>query len=275
MGPLIPLILLRCMLSVMLTTVVVGGLIWLALGREFTNTSLHGFGAEMAAPAVESGSQFVWKYAVGLLAGDAGISTTFQAPVAGLIRERFALSALTLARSFLILLAVTGALAVLSVRSPLVRSAARVGTGVLYSIPVGVLALPLAYVGWPAELSVVAGSLPKAFALFDAVLERTARGTHLVWMRSMGVGWGPVLWNGIIRSARPELLEVMALWVPLLLGTLIVVEVISGQAGLGTLAWRAVQARDLPLLGAITILFAVGSSLAAAAAALCSREARQ
>jgi ABC-type dipeptide/oligopeptide/nickel transport system permease component len=271
MGSLIPFVIVRCLLSVILTAAAVGALIWFAPGRDFTHSSLHGFGADASGLSDESASVFVWKYCRGLLSGDAGVSTSFQAPVAPLIRERFRTSAMTVIRSFLILIVVSSLLAGLSLRSPVFRAAARLLTGILYSIPVGVLALPLVYLELPSELAVVAGSLPKAFSLFDAVLERFSSATHLLWMRSMGVGWLTVFCYGILRAARSELLEIVALCVPLLLGSLIVVEVVSGQAGVGSLAWRAVQGRDLPLLGAITVVFAIASSLAAAGAALCAR----
>jgi len=51
-----------------------------------------------------------------------------------------------------------------------------------------------------------------------------------------------------------------------LLLLLLAVEIVVGYPGLGTLAWRGVYGRDLPLLGAVTLLFSGATSLSAAVA---------
>lgn len=264
MGRLIRAVLLRCFLSITLTVSAVGFLVWLSPGREFADPAAHGIGAVSVSGVSVGAVPFVWEYAVRLAGGDAGYSAAFQAPVAELIRERFAVTAATLGRAMVALAAVAGVMAMLALRYSSFRVVCRLLSGVLYSIPVGIFAIPLAALFWPLEIAVVLGALPKAFTLLDAIFERHSQAPHLLWMRAMGVRWRSAFWYGILGAARTELLEIAALLVPVLLGTLIVVEVLSGQPGLGTLAWRAVQARDLPLLGGITILFAAGTSLAAA-----------
>ena len=116
--------------------------------------------------------------------------------------------------------AVAGLMAMAATRYPAFRMGCRLLSGVLYSIPVGIFAIPLAALYWPLEIAVVLGALPKAFTLLDAIFERHAQAPHLVWMRAMGVRWRTAFWYGILAAARAELFEIAALLVPLLLQAL-------------------------------------------------------
>ena len=65
----------------------------------------------------------------------------------------------------------------------------------------------------------------------------------------------------ILPGIAPQLLALASLSLVTALGAIVPVEVIFNVPGLGSLAWGAAQNRDIPVLVAVTMLFAVGVTM--------------
>jgi ABC-type dipeptide/oligopeptide/nickel transport systems, permease components len=85
----------------------------------------------------------------------------------------------------------------------------------------------------------------------------TLRMDYMLVGRAMGYSRGRLLWNLALKPSLPPLVTVAGLHVGILLGGAVVVEVISGLPGLGTLLLGAIQGRDYTTVQALVLLFAV------------------
>ncbi|MFN9459676.1 MAG: ABC transporter permease subunit [Acidobacteriota bacterium] len=257
--------------AVGLTATALGLLLYYSPGREYASETMTGFGLAQEGPAGRQGlepgpGEFVGQYLRNLLRGDFGYSSTFQTPVGRLVAERAARTAGQL-------LSATGLLSVtvcVFLLGGLWRDSLRGWIGlaamVLQSIPPALFAIPIVLASGPPFVAIALAALPRTLRVLDAVVVRQQGSAHVAWMRAMGCGWWAMTWHGQIRAAGRELGESAASMVPLLLGSLLAVEIVVGYPGLGTLAWRGVYGRDLPLLGAVTLLFSGATSLSAAVA---------
>ena len=254
-----------------LTAMALGLLLYYAPGREYATESMSGFGlAGSGAGDPGAGdpgaAEFVGQYVRNLLRGEFGYSSTFQSPVRTLVAERAAATA----GQLLSAAGVLGVAVCVLVLGGLWRGWLRGWIGaaamVLQSIPSALFAIPIVLASGPPFVAIALAALPRTLRVLDAVLARQQGAAHLAWMRAMGCGWWAMTWHGQIRAAGRELAEGAASMVPLVLGSLLAVEIVVGYPGLGTLAWRGVYGRDLPLLGAVTLLFSAATSLSAAVA---------
>lgn len=80
---------------------------------------------------------------------------------------------------------------------------------------------------------------------------------HVRAARARGLGEGEVAWRHVVRNALLPLTSLLGLYLPRLLGGAVVLEFIFSWAGMGRLLYRGVLARDVPLVLAATLLFAV------------------
>lgn len=84
----------------------------------------------------------------------------------------------------------------------------------------------------------------------------TLRMDYMLVGRAMGYSRGRLLWKLALKPSLPPLITVAGLHVGILLGAAVVVEVISGLPGLGTLLLNAIQNRDYTTVQAMVLLFA-------------------
>ena len=260
----------RVVAALGLTAAVLGLLLYYSPGREYAAESMSGFGLGATGGAtggtVTGPGQFVWQYLGKLLRGDFGFSSTFQSPVRTLVAERAAATGGQLFCAAGVLSVAVCVLTLAGLWRGWLRGWIGAAAMVLQSVPSALFAIPIALAEGPPFLAIALAALPRTLRVLDAVLERQQGAAHLAWMRAMGCGWWTMTWHGQIRAAGRELFEGAASMVPLLLGSLLAVEIVVGFPGLGTLAWRGVYGRDLPLLGAVTLLFSALTSLSAAVA---------
>lgn len=91
--------------------------------------------------------------------------------------------------------------------------------------------------------------------LRESVIE-TLRMDYILVGRAMGYSRTRLMWGLALKPSLPPLVTIVGLNVGLLLGSAVVVEVISGLPGLGTLLLNAIQNRDYTTVQALVLLFA-------------------
>jgi peptide/nickel transport system permease protein len=246
--------------------------------------------------------------------GDLGTSFLFKEPVTAVIARALP-PTLLLAGCALLFEAVLGILlAVAAARRPygwVDRLTTVLGLGI-YGLPsfwlAGILVLVFAlWLGWlPAshmhsvnatELSTPArvfdllrhlvlpvlslglvGAAATARYLRSAILE--ARSSRFVLAaRARGLTERRILWVHSLRPALLPVITVLGLSLPMLFSGSVVVESIFAWPGMGTVLWRAAQARDIPLVMGLTLVGAaaviVGNLVADALYAAADPRARE
>ncbi|SFM61117.1 peptide/nickel transport system permease protein [Pseudonocardia ammonioxydans] len=230
------------------------------------------------APAVE---QYL-RWLGALLRGDLGHGYVSQNPVAAEVGSAAAVSGLLTVLA-LALAAVLGVPAgAYAARRPGGRLDRFLGAGTIagVAVPEFVLApcLVLVFavglgvlpaVGWgdPAHLVLpvlVLAAYPAALAaqLVRAETAGVLARPHVLLARAKGLGEHAVLWRHGARLATTSVTALAGMFVSGLLGGAVVVEVVFGIPGLGRTLHRAVEAQDLPVVQAGTLLVVAVAVLA-------------
>lgn len=230
------------------------------------------------APAVE---QYL-RWLGALLRGDLGHGYVSQNPVAAEVGSAAAVSGLLTVLA-LALAAVLGVPAgAYAARRPGGRLDRFLGAGTIagVAVPEFVLApcLVLVFavglgvlpaVGWgdPAHLVLpvlVLAAYPAALAaqLVRAETAGVLARPHVLLARAKGLGEHAVLWRHGARLATTSVTALAGMFVSGLLGGAVVVEVVFGIPGLGRTLHRAVEAQDLPVVQAGTLLVVTVAVLA-------------
>lgn len=236
------------------------------------------------------GQQYV-AYLGAVLRGDLGTSFSHRRPVAKVLAEALPETLLLGLAALLVQTAVALPLGMAAARA---RGRTdrwlRLTTLTVYSLPVFWVALMAAHFFgrvWPIlptsqaysvhyeELSLVgrffdvawhlvlpAGVLGLTSAagvsrfLRNSLLETTQQG-FVIAARARGLSERRVLWVHTLRHAAIPVVQLMGLSLPFLLSGSLVIEVIFARPGVGSLAYRAVLAQDIPMVLATTTLTAI------------------
>jgi peptide/nickel transport system permease protein len=201
---------------------------------------------------------FYFHFMRGLLAGNAGQSVVFGAPVANLIRDRTPQTARTVGAGLALAWAagLVFATAAVLFHSRTIAVVATLANGSLLSIPSAVLAAFALLLNVPSSLVVAGVVCPRIFATAHELLATNMALPHVVCARARGLGALRVFVFHTLPPALLPLLALMGVSASLALGASIPVEVYMDEPGLGQLAWQAALGRDLPVLVAITLLIA-------------------
>lgn len=123
---------------------------------------------------------------------------------------------------------------------------------------------PLSQGVWDSTVSLILPTLAVStllVAIYIRVLREstieTLRMDYILVGRSLGYSRRQLLWNFALKPSLPPLITVVGLHVGILLGGVVVVEVISGLPGIGTLLLNAINNRDYTTVQALVLLFAV------------------
>lgn len=123
---------------------------------------------------------------------------------------------------------------------------------------------PLSQGVWDSTASLILPTLAVSgllVAVYIRVLREstieTLRMDYILVGRSLGYSRRQLLWNFALKPSLPPLVTVVGLHVGILLGGAVVVEVISGLPGIGTLLLNAINNRDYTTVQALVLLFAV------------------
>ena len=240
-------------------------LVWLAPGLRVDERELDPRLTSESVAAIrqfpEIGANFpdfYFKFMRGLLRGDLGVSRTFRRPVAELVSGRWPVTV----RSVTLGLAVgwTGGLllAVFAIQqnAAFLKWVLIGSTTLFLSLPSALLALACLLAGWPPGWAIALVVFPRILPHAYNQLESALRSDHALAAHACGLSrWRVFLLHVALPVAAP-MLALAAVSVPLALGASVPVEVVSDSPGLGQLAWKAAQGRDLTVLVSLTLLLA-------------------
>jgi peptide/nickel transport system permease protein len=194
----------------------------------------------------------------GLLRGDAGTSTVFGQPVAGLIRERFPTTVRTVSTGLVLgwSAALIVAAAVAMHRRALTAIAAVTFSGALLSCPSAVLAVACLIAGLPPYTAIAAVVFPRVFSHAYEQFRNGLDRPHVAMARSSGIGGARLFFYQIAPLAAEPLIALAGISITFAAGASIPVEALADSPGLGQLAWQSALGRDIPLLVSTTLLLA-------------------
>ena len=249
--------LLRFPLTLGIAFVVLTTLLWNAPGRDLDDSvwGQNSGAANLAERPWSSQLEFSAWYAGELAQGRGGNSTQFNTPVMDLIAER---APVTMSHAWRGFAAAWLASLLAGIASHFWPAAGRVALGagsLLLSLPAAFVVLSLVLGGAAPWVGLAVCVWPKAYSYWETLLNAARRRNHVLALLAQGAGPWRTQWHAIWRPSARQLLGLVAVTVPLVLGALIPVEVLCDEPGLGQLAWRAVAGRDLPLLTTLTLLF--------------------
>lgn len=198
------------------------------------------------------------------LHGDLGQSRHYDVPVTELMGERYSPTLRLLASGMALgwLLALAFAVPLSMGRRSRARAQigllAMLATATLLAVPVGVLATfsLLLNKGGPV-LTLALLVAVREFKLLHSLLVAGWRAPHMFHARAQGFSQSHSLRVHLLRTLRPELLNLLGMSAIVALSALVPVEVIFDVPGLGQLAWASAINRDLPVLVAMTALMAM------------------
>ena len=206
--------------------------------------------------------------------GDLGISSNWNRPVAGLIRERWPVTARLMAIGLAggWILALVFALPGLVYPSRIWNA---VGAGIgasLLSVPTAALALLIFVYAGPVRAVMALAVFPRVFQYLQNMLQSAAAQPHIMAARARGIGRARILLWHIVPTAGPQALALAGVSLSIAFGAAVAVEVICDYPGIGQLAWKAALARDLPLLVTLTMLVTLATQMTNALADALTRK---
>jgi peptide/nickel transport system permease protein len=207
-------------------------------------------------------------YIRGLAHGDFGTSYSLKRPVRELLTDRGP-ATLRLAGCGLIAGWVLGlTLAVIATQWKVAALKAFTSgfTALLLCVPaalVGLVVLVARAQWWWAIALII---LPKIYSYARGLLDKVAKEPHVLLARAKGVGKTRIFAWHVLPSILPELLALAGVSVSLAFSAAIPIEAVCDIPGVGQLAWQAALGRDLPILVTITLLLALITRAANAAA---------
>ncbi len=205
----------------------------------------------------------------GLLTGRLGESRYYHVPVRDLIKVRWPVTLRLLAGGLgygWLAAALAAAIWLFSPSGVVAATERALGIAVivLVAIPSGAmaaLALASGY-GTPA-LVIAAFTAPRIYRFLRVLLAAHLSTGHIVHARATGLDTPSILRIHVLPNALHELAAVFGTSLVLGLGALIPVEVIFDLPGIAQLAWTSALNRDLPVIAATTLVFAIAVAFAA------------
>jgi peptide/nickel transport system permease protein len=232
---------------------------------------------QAARPEQENLFAYSVRHTAAMFRGDLGLSRNWNRPVAGLLRERWPVTAQLMAVGLLggwalaLAFAVPGAIYPARIWSAL---GAGIG-GLLLCVPSAALALLIFVYAGPVRAVMALAVFPRVFQYLRNLLSHAAAQPHVMAARARGIGpWRILLWH-IVPVAAPQALALAGVSVSMAFGAAVAVEVVCDFPGIGQLAWKAALARDLPLLVTLTMLVALATQMANALADFLSNRGNQ
>jgi peptide/nickel transport system permease protein len=255
------------------------------LGRFATPQSLATLREELALdePIV---AQY-WDWLVGVARGDLGNSLAAQVPVSSIIGDRLANSLVLMAAVGMIAIPVSlllGAVVAIRRDRPLDRATLLVslcltalpefviGMALLILFATTVLTVlpalsfippgdtPLSH---PAELvlptlTLVLAAVPYLYRLVRASMIDVLESEYVAMARLKGMPERVVMFRHALPNAVVPMIQGSALVLTYLLSGIVVVEFLFGYPGLGSALTDAIAKRDVPVIQAVTLIFATG-----------------
>ena len=221
--------------------------------------------------------KFYLRYLRGMVHGDFGSSISLRRPVAELLQERgpvtLKLAGWGLAGGWvfglsLAIVTVQRKLAVLDLFSASLSA-------LFLCLPAAVVGLAILFIGAAPWWAIALIIFPKVFGYARSLLEKVNQAPHTLLARAKGLGNQRILWWHVLPSMLPEMLALAGISVSLAFSVAIPLEAVCDVPGLGQLAWQAALGRDLPVLVTVTLLLALATRAANAAADLAISAVRE
>ncbi|MGA3039707.1 MAG: ABC transporter permease [Bryobacteraceae bacterium] len=232
---------------------------------------------QAARPEQENFLAYSARHTAAMFRGDLGLSRNWNRPVAGLLRERWPVTAQLMGIGLLggwalaLVFALPGAIYPTRIWNAL---GAGIG-GLLLCVPSAALALLIFVWAGPVRAVMALAVFPRVFQYLRNLLSHAAAQPHVMAARARGIGpWRILLWH-ILPVAAPQMLALAGVSVSMAFGAAVAVEVVCDFPGIGQLAWKAALARDLPLLVTLTMLVALATQMANALADALSNRAEE
>ena len=194
--------------------------------------------------------------------GTLGLSREYEVPVTELIAPRLAVTGSLTLRTIALAwtLALCGAL--VASLAPRIRMVAQVPVALLLAVPTAAMATTCLLIdaGGPVIVLTLVIAV-RDFKFVERILRKTWCEPHLLQARAQGMTIARMVRAHVVPGIAPQLLALASLSVVTALSAIVPVEVIFNVPGLGSLAWGAAQNRDIPVLVAVTMLFALAVTL--------------
>ncbi len=190
--------------------------------------------------------------------GDFGYSAMLNRPVGDLIAERYAATAAIAGAGW----AAGWSLAFLSAALACVfprfvfRETAMPIAGVLLCIPSALLAFGVAVIRAPACTAIAAIVFARIYPILSNLFRASQESCYVKAAKARGVAERHIFLSHILSATREQCIVLGGTSVAIAIGAALPVEVLTNNAGIGQLAWKAATARDLPLLVNLTLLIA-------------------
>jgi peptide/nickel transport system permease protein len=210
-------------------------------------------------------SQLLLKEVRGWVHGDGGVSREYGVPVSELIGPRLAVSGGLLLRSIVLAwaLAVVAALFSSAVRRRTFSMVWQAPATLLLAVPTAAMATLCLLAGNGGPVLVMALLLAaRDFKFLHHSLRKAWLDPHVLQARAQGLRARRLIAAHILPALAPQLGALASLSLVTALSALVPVEVIFNVPGVGQLAWSAAMNRDLPVLLAVTMMMALGVTLA-------------
>ena len=210
-------------------------------------------------------TSYYWQYLKRLGSGDLGRSRLFDQPVRSLFVERLPLTARVVGWGWVLgfLAAVLSVCLVSAMRGRGEAALSSFGSA-LVCVPSGLAAIALYLAGLPVAIGVAAAVFPKVFFQTQAVFREGLGNQYVLAAYAQGSGFLRVLAIQVLTPAARTIFSISGVALTAALGADIPLEAVTDTPGLGQLAWRAAQGRDLELLTALTLMAATIAVVASA-----------
>ena len=199
---------------------------------------------------------FYGRYLNRAMHGDFGISRSYDTPVSELVRSRamvtLRLIGLGLIAGWALGLLLAGAATYF--RFPAINFLAEALSGIAMSLPAAVFALMIFLARGPVFIVLAVAVFPRVFRYSRDLFEKGRTETRVEAARTRGIPETTIFLRYIMRPAWAPLIALAGVSFSIAFGALIPVEVVCDIPGIGQLAWKAAQARDLPVLVTLTLL---------------------
>ena len=198
--------------------------------------------------------------------GDLGRSRHYDVPVAGLLKERWRITAWLVVESVLCgwTLAFLAAAIWSARRKASGEMLAAAPSALLLAVPVSALATVCLLADHGGPLPVLSAVIAaRDFKIVYRLLRQSWGTPHVLFARASGLTTADILRTHLLPRLSRELFALMMISFVTALSLAVPVEVIFDVPGLGQLAWSSALNRDLPVLLAVTLLMAGCVGLAA------------
>lgn len=251
-----------------------------ALGFHATPQAIahlhHEWGLDQSLPA-----QYI-NYLGRLIRGDLGTSFRFQDSAGSLIIERLPVTLWLLGYSAVLIGLIAGPLALLAASKPgamrdrLVRVFSIAGLGIpgfwlglilIQYVAIEARILPAAgfgegFVGHLESmllpsLTIAVGVIPLVVRSLRAEVLKVADSEFVVTARAKGLSERRISLRHVLRNALPPSVTILTINIGFLVGGTVVIERVYGLGGVGDLMLTAINARDFPIVQAVTLFFAL------------------